>query len=686
MTEAHVQTFSFHELKRHAILLSLGEDPSSTTVTQVHDDLYKVAFVYTDVDGDKAMIASDYDLKEAILQFNNKGSVKVFCSVEIKDDDEPKAPSRESACESSTQTNRSAADSTTQTVHPSATAAAWASFSATTHDTAPSSATPSSFSANAPPASLRKKAPLQLHDAVESFVNAVATAVITVADHIQPPPPHTNTNTNTNTNTTPAGPLLFIHGRHTCDGCLTTPIIGTRFQAINLPDYDLCSQCKDNYKGFEIHFHTVELDRDRPFQERWQRRQAKMCGHVRRHRAHGARRRWGGDKLAPQQPPPGPPMDLAIAEAIRRSLEDAKKEEEKKQANAVMPTEDKEEEEEEKKATRSVSETKETCCEQAGNAEDSDDETTASMPGLTPMGFKYFVPGRVAVVKTKATACEENQAHEEDSGDETDASMPGMTPPVGFQFSAPKISPKLTKETGVAHEEDSDDENVDSMPGMIPVLPVKTTKETAGDKEQAEVAHEEDSDDETTASMPGLIPVLPVKPTKETAGDKEQAGVADKQESDDEIFGSMPELLTREYKVSDSMPGLATRVADEQESDDESADSTPGVVTRESKAFYAKASSAMSSVPKEVDIVSRGPELSFASDAEGSGEIAAVLGETLDRVAQAIDDLNLDLDRTPSGEQMEKEIEIDEDENSNMGQLTQDDDCDSWNMVADNDN
>ena len=54
-------------------------------------------------------------------------------------------------------------------------------------------------------------------------------------------------------------PKLFIHGRHTCDGCLTTPIVGKRFHAVNLPDYDLCETCNTNYKGSEIKFEEVEL-------------------------------------------------------------------------------------------------------------------------------------------------------------------------------------------------------------------------------------------------------------------------------------------------------------------------------------------------------------------------------------------------------------------------------------------
>eukprot|EP00529_Nitzschia_sp_RCC80_P001095 CAMPEP_0113516858 /NCGR_PEP_ID=MMETSP0014_2-20120614/41876_1 /TAXON_ID=2857 /ORGANISM="Nitzschia sp." /LENGTH=885 /DNA_ID=CAMNT_0000413869 /DNA_START=118 /DNA_END=2775 /DNA_ORIENTATION=- /assembly_acc=CAM_ASM_000159 len=68
---------------------------------------------------------------------------------------------------------------------------------------------------------------------------------------------------------------LFIHGRHTCDSCLSTPIIGKRYHSINLPDYDLCENCHNNYKGSDIQFEPVELDRDRPFQERWHRRHSR---------------------------------------------------------------------------------------------------------------------------------------------------------------------------------------------------------------------------------------------------------------------------------------------------------------------------------------------------------------------------------------------------------------------------
>lgn len=67
----------------------------------------------------------------------------------------------------------------------------------------------------------------------------------------------------------PEDPKPFIHGRHTCDSCLTTPIIGKRYHATNIPDYDLCENCIGNYRGSEIKFETVELPQDAVFQGRW---------------------------------------------------------------------------------------------------------------------------------------------------------------------------------------------------------------------------------------------------------------------------------------------------------------------------------------------------------------------------------------------------------------------------------
>ena len=41
----------------------------------------------------------------------------------------------------------------------------------------------------------------------------------------------------------------FIHTHHTCNGCSMTPIIGTRYHATKIPDFDLCALCFVKYKG-----------------------------------------------------------------------------------------------------------------------------------------------------------------------------------------------------------------------------------------------------------------------------------------------------------------------------------------------------------------------------------------------------------------------------------------------------
>jgi hypothetical protein len=50
----------------------------------------------------------------------------------------------------------------------------------------------------------------------------------------------------------------FVHRRHTCDRCLATPIVGTRYHATNLPDYDLCGKCHAQYNGSEITFAAID--------------------------------------------------------------------------------------------------------------------------------------------------------------------------------------------------------------------------------------------------------------------------------------------------------------------------------------------------------------------------------------------------------------------------------------------
>uniref|UniRef100_A0A7S2A6M5 ZZ-type domain-containing protein n=1 Tax=Trieres chinensis TaxID=1514140 RepID=A0A7S2A6M5_TRICV len=114
----------------------------------------------------------------------------------------------------------------------------------------------------------------------------------------------------------------FIHGRHTCDGCLCTPIVGIRYHAINHADFDLCQKCIGNNLGKNIEFVPTELDQDRPLQERWRQRRERQSRQAR----FGMIPRSGYHINKPQHRPQIiPPMDYAMKEAIRRSLLDVSK-------------------------------------------------------------------------------------------------------------------------------------------------------------------------------------------------------------------------------------------------------------------------------------------------------------------------------------------------------------------------
>lgn len=131
----------------------------------------------------------------------------------------------------------------------------------------------------------------------------------------------------------------FIHGRHTCDSCLTTPIIGIRYNATNLPDYDLCQKCIPNYKGSHITFAPSQLERDAQLQPRWKRRHARFLRQAELERRSNRR-------TMPTTGSGNGPCSLNIVadsdlkEAIRRSLLDANQ---KRVAPVVAPKQEVEE-------------------------------------------------------------------------------------------------------------------------------------------------------------------------------------------------------------------------------------------------------------------------------------------------------------------------------------------------------
>lgn len=108
----------------------------------------------------------------------------------------------------------------------------------------------------------------------------------------------------------------FIHGRHTCDACLVTPIIGIRYHALNLPDHDLCEKCVLTQTNIDIIFEPTELERDRHLQNKWKHRRWRQNRGV--EGCYGRQRCNAVGNLAVCS------ADTAMKEAIRRSLEDVK--------------------------------------------------------------------------------------------------------------------------------------------------------------------------------------------------------------------------------------------------------------------------------------------------------------------------------------------------------------------------
>ncbi|KAL7558067.1 hypothetical protein ACA910_009254 [Epithemia clementina (nom. ined.)] len=230
-------------------LWAMNNDTASFKVDEA-----KVFLTYRDVENDLCFIFSDEDLRCALPLF--PASLRVFARVEVPKRDEESIPGiKSSSTSTSTQTSNA-----------------------------------------------RSISDIPVHKVVESVVGVLAAATVALQKHVKVNPPSSPTTSSTSTmisdatSSTPktsGNPTVcvktaqkaaneeedrpFIHGRHTCDGCLTTPILGKRFHAVNLPDYDLCAACHANYKGNEIIFEEAQLDRDVCLQERWNHRFSKWC-------------------------------------------------------------------------------------------------------------------------------------------------------------------------------------------------------------------------------------------------------------------------------------------------------------------------------------------------------------------------------------------------------------------------
>ena len=242
---------SHKRLCEAAAELAAADSCAETRVIQ-----YKLRLTFKDEDGDSCLLLNDADVKMAFTE--SEKPLKIFAEIlELS-------------------TVKAAAKSTVASPKPTVTTRD--TEVAVQTRTAPKPVVPSNKIDHHPPA---------LHQAVESIVGVLANAVIGL-QQVSTPTSETGSETTSNE----AAPVatkdrsapdenleanepddeeeeeeeneerLFIHGRHTCDSCLTTPIVGKRFHALNMADYDLCANCYQTYTGEEIQFEEVQLGKN----------------------------------------------------------------------------------------------------------------------------------------------------------------------------------------------------------------------------------------------------------------------------------------------------------------------------------------------------------------------------------------------------------------------------------------
>lgn len=322
-------------MKQHAVLLSRGEETGDARNVDLSE--YHVQLSYMDLDGDRILICDDADVSEAMLS----GPLKIQATVQSKQSTkatqtfiptnetgtQPKAPDATDAFADLINCAMASANAGLSAALPPPTRtakklerkiqkAARTSSEALQKalEEASSQTTKATSYAESKVAKAVKKAEIKL-SRTEKKVEEALAALSKAAEGQQTRPPQ-------DSNPKPEEEL-FIHGRHTCDACLTTPIMGKRFHAINMKDYDLCEVCHEQYKGDEIKFTEAKLDRDVGLQVRWHRK----FDTIKKYSRQGPRERCSsrgppargphphGPPHAPPPPPPhlhhsGPPPHL----------------------------------------------------------------------------------------------------------------------------------------------------------------------------------------------------------------------------------------------------------------------------------------------------------------------------------------------------------------------------------------
>lgn len=359
---------SYDELVGLVLVFSLPEEDSS----RVNTSNYSVSLTYYDDEKDLITLASTDELKEAIELFADEKFVRITTSVKRKTPYSPAPSTPKHYVQDSTNQSQSPEDPPMKAVLESFAGILSTAVSSLQEGLAKQS--PDSPSGNAsqlkPPPAPAAKTPKERspktgcknqkglragNKADKATCTKSATSASTSVKEPEKKPPVASGDKKKE----PVDSLPFIHGRHTCDGCLTTPIIGKRYHATNLPDYDLCQKCFDNYKGSEIKYEPVELPRDHHFQSQWRTRQETNARIMAMRRS--ARSSWNRPYVPPRTCPttrksPSPPRDSntvktnhnvadtvptrparhdnaldfgdfedSLKEAIRRSLDDATK-------------------------------------------------------------------------------------------------------------------------------------------------------------------------------------------------------------------------------------------------------------------------------------------------------------------------------------------------------------------------
>jgi hypothetical protein len=222
-------------------------------------DNYSVSLTYFDVDEDTVTIASTDELVDAIEQFSGKKVLRISTEVKAKSES-TKNPQTPTAAPSEnvdreTSHGEPGLHPQVQTILESFVGILATAVTSLQEGLAAPEVTPGQNEASA--ATVSKKAPPSA-DNDEGEVTSKAAPPRDVKETLdrssqtaKPPPVPVEE--------TEEAAHQFIHGRHTCDSCLTTPIIGKRYNAQNLPDYDLCENCHKSYKGNEVKFEVAEL-------------------------------------------------------------------------------------------------------------------------------------------------------------------------------------------------------------------------------------------------------------------------------------------------------------------------------------------------------------------------------------------------------------------------------------------